>query len=34
VIGVGINGTDAIEELKKSDTGFYGSMLPSPHLRL
>ena len=30
VIGVGINGTDAIEELKKSDTGFYGSMLLSP----
>ncbi|MCF5141146.1 substrate-binding domain-containing protein [Pseudomonas sp. PA-6-1D] len=30
VIGVGINGTDAIEELKKTDTGFYGSMLLSP----
>jgi len=30
VIGVGINGTDSIGELKKSDSGFYGSMLPSP----
>lgn len=30
VIGVGINGTDAIGELKKPLTGFYGSMLPSP----
>ncbi len=32
VIGVGINGTDAIGELKKADSGFFGSMLPSPHL--
>ncbi|EIK93957.1 arabinose ABC transporter L-arabinose-binding periplasmic protein AraF [Pseudomonas sp. M47T1] len=30
VIGVGINGTDAIDELKKPESGFYGSMLPSP----
>src|SRR5476651_1741785 len=30
VIGVGINGTDAIGELKKADSGFYGSMLLSP----
>lgn len=30
VIGIGINGTDAIEELKKPDSGFFGSMLPSP----
>jgi L-arabinose transport system substrate-binding protein len=32
VIGIGINGTDAIGELKKPDSGFYGSMLPSPHI--
>lgn len=32
VIGIGINGTDAIGELKKPDSGFFGSMLPSPHL--
>jgi len=32
VIGVGINGTDAIGELKKPSSGFFGSMLPSPHL--
>ena len=32
VIGVGINGTDAIGELKKADSGFFGSMLPSPHI--
>ncbi|WP_407309171.1 substrate-binding domain-containing protein [Pseudomonas sp. nanlin1] len=32
VIGIGINGTDAIGELKKADSGFFGSMLPSPHL--
>ncbi|WP_248794900.1 substrate-binding domain-containing protein [Pseudomonas sp. MWU13-2105] len=32
VIGVGINGTDAIGELKKPNSGFFGSMLPSPHL--
>jgi L-arabinose transport system substrate-binding protein len=32
VIGIGINGTDAIGELKKPLTGFYGSMLPSPHI--
>lgn len=32
VIGIGINGTDAKEELKKADSGFYGSLLPSPHI--
>ena len=32
VIGVGINGTDAIGELKKANSGFFGSMLPSPHI--
>ena len=32
VIGIGINGTDAIGELKKSNSGFFGSMLPSPHI--
>ena len=32
VIGIGINGTDAIGELKKENSGFYGSMLPSPHV--
>ncbi|QXH53730.1 substrate-binding domain-containing protein [Pseudomonas fakonensis] len=32
VIGIGINGTDAIGELKKAESGFFGSMLPSPHL--
>jgi L-arabinose transport system substrate-binding protein len=32
VIGIGINGTDAIGELKKADSGFFGSMLPSPHI--
>ncbi|AZD24011.1 L-arabinose-binding periplasmic protein precursor AraF [Pseudomonas chlororaphis subsp. aurantiaca] len=32
VIGIGINGTDAIGELKKPDSGFFGSMLPSPHM--
>ena len=32
VIGIGINGTDAIGELKKANSGFYGSMLPSPHI--
>ncbi|WP_109514726.1 substrate-binding domain-containing protein [Pseudomonas ovata] len=32
VIGIGINGTDAIGELKKANSGFFGSMLPSPHL--
>jgi L-arabinose transport system substrate-binding protein len=31
VIGIGINGTDAIGELKKPNSGFFGSMLPSPH---
>ncbi len=31
VIGIGINGTDAIGELKKANSGFFGSMLPSPH---
>ena len=30
VIGIGINGTDAIDELKKKQSGFHGSMLPSP----
>jgi len=32
VIGIGINGTDAIGELKKPESGFFGSMLPSPHI--
>ncbi|WP_448125388.1 substrate-binding domain-containing protein [Pseudomonas veronii] len=31
-IGIGINGTDAIGELKKANSGFFGSMLPSPHI--
>ncbi|PKH26575.1 sugar ABC transporter substrate-binding protein [Enterobacterales bacterium CwR94] len=31
VIGIGINGVDAVNELsKKNATGFYGSLLPSP----
>ena len=30
VIGIGNNGTDAIDELKKKESGFFGSMLPSP----
>ena len=31
VIGIGINGVDAVGELSKDEpTGFYGSMLPSP----
>lgn len=31
VIGIGINGVDAVNELAKSTaTGFYGSLLPSP----
>lgn len=31
VIGIGINGVDAVSELaKKNPTGFYGSLLPSP----
>ena len=31
VIGIGINGVDAISELSKAQaTGFYGSLLPSP----
>ncbi|MDV6251935.1 arabinose ABC transporter substrate-binding protein [Vibrio sp. EA2] len=31
VIGIGINGVDAVNELAKSQpTGFYGSLLPSP----
>ncbi len=31
VIGIGINGVDAVNELAKSKpTGFYGSLLPSP----
>ena len=32
VIDIGINGTDAIGELKKANSGFFGSMLPSPHI--
>ncbi|WP_213879259.1 substrate-binding domain-containing protein [Pseudomonas sp. dw_358] len=32
VIGIGINGTDAKGELQKADSGFFGSMLPSPHI--
>lgn len=33
VIGIGINGVDAINELSKSKmTGFYGSLLPSPDI--
>ncbi|RLR18505.1 arabinose ABC transporter substrate-binding protein [Sodalis-like symbiont of Bactericera trigonica] len=31
VIGIGINGVDAVSELSKANaTGFYGSLLPSP----
>ena len=31
VIGIGINGVDAVSELSKAQaTGFYGSLLPSP----
>ncbi|MCG3767002.1 arabinose ABC transporter substrate-binding protein [Vibrio cincinnatiensis] len=31
IIGIGINGVDAVNELAKSQaTGFYGSLLPSP----
>ena len=31
VIGIGINGVDAVSELSKDQaTGFYGSLLPSP----
>lgn len=31
IIGIGINGVDAVGELSKDEpTGFYGSMLPSP----
>lgn len=31
VIGIGINGVDAVNELSKANaTGFYGSLLPSP----
>ncbi|CAO96816.1 arabinose ABC transporter substrate-binding protein [Erwinia tasmaniensis] len=31
VVGIGINGVDAVSELSKSQaTGFYGSLLPSP----
>lgn len=31
IIGIGINGVDAVNELAKSNaTGFYGSLLPSP----
>ncbi|CAM3594381.1 arabinose ABC transporter substrate-binding protein [Rahnella bruchi] len=33
VIGIGINGVDAVNELSKSSqTGFYGSLLPSPDI--
>jgi L-arabinose transport system substrate-binding protein len=32
VIGIGINGTDAKGELQKANSGFFGSMLPSPHI--
>lgn len=33
VIGIGINGVDAVNELAKSKpTGFYGSLLPSPDI--
>ncbi|AKM48096.1 L-arabinose-binding periplasmic protein [Edwardsiella anguillarum] len=33
VIGIGINGVDAVNELSKSGaTGFYGSLLPSPDI--
>lgn len=33
VIGIGINGVDAVNELSKSKaTGFYGSLLPSPDI--
>lgn len=33
VIGIGINGVDAVSELSKSKaTGFYGSLLPSPDI--
>lgn len=33
VIGIGINGVDAVNELAKSQpTGFYGSLLPSPDI--
>lgn len=31
IIGIGINGVDAVSELSKAQaTGFYGSLLPSP----
>lgn len=34
VIGIGINGVDAVSELSKANaTGFYGSLLPSPDVR-
>lgn len=33
VIGIGINGVDAVSELSKGQaTGFYGSLLPSPDI--
>ena len=33
VIGIGINGVDAVNELSKAQpTGFYGSLLPSPDI--
>ncbi|TKI05666.1 arabinose ABC transporter substrate-binding protein [Martelella alba] len=33
VIGIGINGVDAVNELSKAEpTGFYGSLLPSPDI--
>ena len=34
VIGIGINGVDAVSELSKGQaTGFYGSLLPSPDIQ-
>ena len=33
VIGIGINGVDAVNELSKAQaTGFFGSLLPSPDI--
>ena len=35
VIGIGINGVDAVSELSKAQaTGFYGSLLPSPDVHV
>ncbi len=34
IIGIGINGVDAVSELSKAQaTGFYGSLLPSPDVQ-